>query len=615
MSQAPRPLPSPAAEAFIDLLREDAAARLRSRDVLTVIPVLEELAVTLEEVAAGRTAPPDADRRSLVCDMDLALTRAGSSLQLITSPTLRSIRTDEVARLGPIIADRAQSAQVASTVRGVLQQLDAPSAVEAAWDDAIAALANPATPLDQCALAVAQVEELVSRRGQEWWEVRARIAGHLRNGDLEAGKRAAAEPPPKDVVAAWVAIGNAHLARGYLRVGQVQFFTGQLGLRDIRDGCPALDTSEFERAMELSDHTIDLLFSDIEAENHVLARVELTGPRAKAPPEGRRLPPVEWARKLVEDIIESASFRQQGTDWVVLEGGCYFTAGGNDGGTAGFDDPVRRAERARAASPYIEPTGEALSSLPAAYADALASDEPSALAAADAVRWHRDVQRIPDARMRIALHARRFELQWGTGAPSRWRTWEEPTRHFLRDLWCRKSQNRLLSWGGIHLRSDQNRAHPKSQVGPAVAEIYVAGSGTAFRINRKAMLRWAPEVAKGFAGGSVQRRRYNELARRTRNGRAAQEWWRELRRSFDVLLNRAVRQRSRVIHGRQPVEAVLASVDGFVADLGAMLAAEAVQGAACGREVAAVLDGERQVLADRYDRIGADTRAEALFCP
>jgi hypothetical protein len=59
-----------------------SAARLRSRDVLTVIPVLEELALTLEEVAAGRTAPQDAEQRALVCDLDLALTRAGSSCSL-----------------------------------------------------------------------------------------------------------------------------------------------------------------------------------------------------------------------------------------------------------------------------------------------------------------------------------------------------------------------------------------------------------------------------------------------------------------------------------------------------------------------------------------------------
>jgi hypothetical protein len=549
----------------------------------------------------------------LVCDLDLALTRAGSSLQSVTSPTLRSIRTGDLAHLEAIIVDSARSAEVAQTIRGVLQQLDAPTAIEAAWDDSVAALDDPATELDRCALAIAQVEELVSRRGQEWWEMRSRIAGHMRNGELGAAKRVVAEPPPDDVVVAWVAIGNAHLPYGYVRVGQVQFFTGQLRLAEIRDGCPALNTPEFEPAVELSDRVIDLYFSEIEAEHYLLARVELAGPRAHTPPRGRRSPPVEWARRLVEDIVESASFRQQGTDWVVLEGGCYFTADGNDGGTAGFDDPVRRAERARATSPYIEPTGEALLSLPAAYGDALASDQPAALAAVEAVRWHRDVQRIADPRMRIALNVRRFEVEWGTGDPRGLHTWEEPTRHFLRDLWCRRSQNRSLDWGGIYLRSDQDRAHPKSQVAAALAEIYIPGSGMAFRIDRKAMLRWAPAVAKGFAGGTVQRRRYNDLARRTRNGRAAQVWWRELRRTFDVLLNRAVRQRNRVIHGRQPVEAVLASIDGFVADLSAMLAAEAVRGAAHGHDVAAEFERDRQHLADGYERLGREKSAEALF--
>jgi hypothetical protein len=78
--------------ALDDLLGPIQTRWFRLPHVLTVGAVLEELAVTLEEVAAGRTAPQSADRGSLACDLGLALTRVGGNLQRATVPDLKHLR-------------------------------------------------------------------------------------------------------------------------------------------------------------------------------------------------------------------------------------------------------------------------------------------------------------------------------------------------------------------------------------------------------------------------------------------------------------------------------------------------------------------------------------------
>jgi hypothetical protein len=161
-------------------------------------------------------------------------------------------------------------------------------------------------------------------------------------------------PPPTDVTVSWVAFGNAHVKDGYLRLGQVQFFGNQFTLQGVRDGCPAVAAqTEFELATELTDEAVEWCFSRIESQSYVLARVEMTGERAQLPLAGT-CAPIEWARQFVSGLVEAAGFRLGGTKWLLLDGGCYFTADGIGGGSSGFDDPVRR----KALQSFRPPTSE-----------------------------------------------------------------------------------------------------------------------------------------------------------------------------------------------------------------------------------------------------------------
>jgi ActR/RegA family two-component response regulator len=72
-----------------------------------------------------------------------------------------------------------------------------------------------------------------------------------------------------------------------------------------------------------------------------------------------------------------------------------------------------------------------------------------------------------------------------------------------------------------------------------------------------------------------------------------------LAQRFDLLLNRALRQRNAVVHGVQTVADVVMSVDAFVARLAGYVVAEAVHGAGAGEDLVEALERAR----DRSRRI------------
>ena len=595
-------------QALYKHLLDDTWPRLPN--VLLVGSAIEELAVTLEEVASGRTPLQPGDRGSLAGDIGLASTRVGKHLTQATSPTLKDIRAGEVSKLADTFADRTECARVAALARDLLAQLDSAGAREAAWDDVIATLADDSKPVNACLLAFHQLNELLHSRGHDWGAVTHGLYDPMRAGDLDAVRELVSAPPPDNATVAWVVFTNAHLGKGMVRVGAIQFFSGWLAPKDLRDGCPAVNSPDFEPATELTEAAIEWIFLDqTEAEHVVYARVELAGERAKVPPMGRRLPPLEWARQLASDVVEAVGFRHGGTHWVLLDGGCYFTPRGGS-----FSRPSLPERRALASHPRYEPTGRALGDISPDFADALIAEDEKALAAMEAIRWHRAVQQTENPAMRVALHVRRFEVQWATGDPGGWRTWHDPLRHFLRDRWCRDQQYDALFWGGRLLLRGSLAGSPLDAARVAAQQVHKTTGAASFRIDLNAMMRLAPQVAGEFLGGSFERRYFKELARRTRSSAATLAWWRDLRASFDVLLSRSLRQRNRVIHGREPVPEVIRTVDGFITRLSAYLTASAVQAAAERRDVDPALADEREELADVFESLGDESSVSTLFC-
>lgn len=571
---------------------------------------LEELAVTLEEVVAGRAPPQAGDRRSLACDVELALTRVGRHLDQATSPSLKRVRTREVAKLASVFVDRTECARVAALTRALLAQLDSADALGAGWEDMMAAMGDDSAPVSACVLAFDQLKELVRLRGLDWRVVESRLHEPIRVGDVDAARAVVLEPPRDDAAVVWLVFANADLRSPMVRVGPVQFFNGWLDLNDLPEGRLAVDNPDFEPASELTERAIEWL-NDIESEPIVYARVELGGKRAKRPPTGRRVPPMQWARQLAADLVDAVAFRHGGTEWVLLDRGYYFTAGGSGWSSPSWSGPVE-FPLPEAPAQY-EPTGKALAQLSSGFVDALVAEDKTALDAMEAISWHGEVAKLANPDMRVALHVRRFEVQWSTRDAAGWQTWEAPLRHYLRDVWCRDQQNDALSWAGRILFHSQLAGSPHDAVHVAAHEVLERLGDRTFRINLKAMMRLAPEVAGGFHGGTFERRYFKELARETRDGAAAQLWWMELRKSFDVLLNRAVRQRNRVIHGRAPVAEVISTIDSFISWCSAYLAASGVDATAARRTLDATLEDERKDLADLFERLGDEASVSGLF--
>ena len=85
----------------------------RPSEVLTIVPALEELAVTLEESANGKKPAWPADIKSLRLDLEQAVLNAGPALKTLTSPTLDVLRKTDVARLDDVLAAAFDCTRVA----------------------------------------------------------------------------------------------------------------------------------------------------------------------------------------------------------------------------------------------------------------------------------------------------------------------------------------------------------------------------------------------------------------------------------------------------------------------------------------------------------------------
>jgi hypothetical protein len=84
---------------------------------------------------------------------------------------------------------------------------------------------------------------------------------------------------------------------------------------------------------------------------------------------------------------------------------------------------------------------------------------------------------------------------------------------------------------------------------------------------------------------------------------------RELRGAFDVLLNRAVRQRNAILHGRAFVPEVVASVEPFLGQLSGYLAYLAAKGIDMDKE----LEETRAGLVERFEKLASEQSGLALW--
>jgi hypothetical protein len=251
---------------------------------------------------------------------------------------------------------------------------------------------------------------------------RAEIARACQRGKLQRLRGTPLSPPARSAQVAWFIFANADIPDGYLRVGQVQFFSHRLWPEAVtdRDFVSRLVNGEFPA--ELDEDALTWLTPRDGADAHVYARVELSGPRAE---DGRNPyfqgePPEQWARDLVSGIVAAGTFRVGGSAWKLLSGAALYHgeirdrsgSHANWSGSQSFDDPERLETVRSARHPLHEGTGEVLEELEPRVAERLAHRDPAAQEALAEVRWYESVRAQPDPAQRVVLHIRALSVHF-----------------------------------------------------------------------------------------------------------------------------------------------------------------------------------------------------------
>jgi hypothetical protein len=599
--------------------------------VLTPVAALDEVAATATSLIEGRGEIPEADRFSLGRDVSASLQNLGRTTQTVTAAVLRAFQSTELRVLPRLLTDVEGARRLIPAARLLIDELCLPRTAEAAWDDCVAAFQD-GLPTGTCELRIAQLRELCLRRGHSWDALEHRLGGlmadrlHVAMGvgaveadlsnvdpDAAAGlslarrlelcrdEVGAAAKERESIV--WLVYANADLRKGFLRCGPVQFFTHRLPLESIRDGCPALNTPEFDRPEELGDLFAELHFSGLPDEPHVLVRV-------KVPP--RRIADIRaHARDLVSGLVEVASPHSQ---WVLLRGEAVFSDGGW-WGSLGFSDPQLFERARRGYNPLDEGTGEALGALDDRFVSRLADGNEQALAALAERRWEKAVAAADDPAQRIALSMRILEraLPVARGAGESLR---DSCERYLMDTWSfRQLSDELFdaAYYGIHSLPGRF-ASGQSLRQELITNVLPSTGNLSFSFKLKAFLQRMTDLLDALPDSTMQHRMVVEAASAVSDARDTIAYLEVLDDRFRRLIARAIRQRNAVVHGAATVPAVVHTCEPFVADLGRHVVAQTIAAVSDGEELLDRLEHARAAWLRQRESLRRGTPpAEVLF--
>ncbi|UGS36105.1 hypothetical protein DSM104329_02505 [Capillimicrobium parvum] len=619
--------------ALRDTLR---AGALAPAEALGPITVLTELSHVCETLLAGRAGPNDADRKSITAELRAARGTIGPRAAQAIGPTLDTFVRETTAT-------RLETAQGARSVKLALDALGprvvAPEASAAAWDDVVAAFADPDVDVDICEQRMMVLRELCEARGHGWWalglpHVLSDVISDTMLGAVWAGvmdeslltdprdqagmdeevrlaacRRMVAEDGERDDVVVWLRFEHAYVD-GWQRVGPVEFFHAGMFPDGLRAGGGLAGMPGYEPPAELHDPRFTGRWpedhrADPGTEHAVLARVRL--PDIYVEQARRR------ARDLVTAVIEVASELSQ---WELQSGEVLYTE--KNGASGSFFADPKQLERNRTRVQSVDdPTRDGLARLDPGLVTRLAADDPAAFEAVEDARWVIAVARSPSAAQRVALGTRALERSLGA-ARAQGERWPDGVRRYLRAPWLHCAIGMWLEVLAHHAIVGAALTHGRDS---ASAEAVVGSErGTAARSPRSVDVRGLASLASGrpldeiISAGLMEHRQVRVGLAVLSDPTAAARWLATRERRFDVLLARAERCRNGVIHGQRPTEGALNTVDGFVADLGRIVARDSVRTAASGLEPLAVLEGWRVGIVEAKARLDAgDGPVEALF--
>jgi hypothetical protein len=556
------------------------------------ITALREVVAVCASIQSGRGAPNPADRRSLQGDVQLALTSVGDELRRQLEPAWKDFRAGELTEL-PALLDGGGVGRLRSAAEILIERLRRPTAAQAAWRD-LFDIESRSVTVDQAKHLAAVLREIDESLGQEWvWRVGAlRKAAFSESAD--EGEQILGEAPTSTAKVAWFVFADADLAdaKGYLRIGQIQFFSGRLWPAGVtsRDFMAAFPESDFPA--ELDDDALESWFQvQDSSEFHVYARVELDGPRAdpSRTPQAHRRAAGEWARNLVASVVEAGSFRIGGSHWRLLAGEALFHAPGGWSGSGDFQDPRIYEEIQRFEHPLTERTGDALEELDPRVADLIAEGDRTATTAVEEARWFEAARAQGDPAQRLVLHVRAFERALPVTGDFHW---NDAVSRYLRDFWAVEAFGDDVFRLAQRARRQLRRSAPEDL--DKLEQWFVDEARNGFNLFPGAFMRVADDAHRLLPRDlRLERREVRQLAgwaARTEEAARRIEQWQG---RFSTLLNRALRQRNATVHGVTTVPEVVASVDFFIARIAALVVAEAIHSAGQGTDLVQGLERGR----------------------
>ncbi|WP_344452126.1 hypothetical protein, partial [Actinocorallia aurantiaca] len=399
---------------------------------LRPIAALDEVIAVSGAVQSGHAPPQPHDRRSLKNDAQESLSRIGPSLKREISPALQEFQK-ELKNLHDLLESGSGAARLKGAARILREQLRTKECSAAAWNDLISA-AKRGKEEEVLLNHSLQLKEIEGAIGHDWQWRKRQIITTLDEEGLEKCQRIFLSPQDDGAEFAWLVFTEADIESGFLRIGQVQFFSHRLW-PEISSRTLNVATEGFEFPDEISSQFEDLVNSIRADVKFVLARVELSGKRATGKRNFRAhgKSPERWARDLVLGMVEAATFSKGGTSWQMMNGHAIWhraITGREAGGWSfKFFTDASEDQRLRAMSRDAD---LAIQDSDTRFFDSLAEGNPMAREALTEIRWHNAAKRQAEAAQALALHVRSFErILPITGNEH----WNETLSRYFREHW------------------------------------------------------------------------------------------------------------------------------------------------------------------------------------